>query len=403
MKAAVTLLALSLILAQAAAAANYNITKVSENTLGDDLYPAFNNRGQIAYYHTAVQFQTGDPSVTYEETGKYLFYQGGQYTTLNVPPNVASPYNYAHAPALLLNNLGQMSFQIQDYDGDGKMKVYFVAGPGGSPQLLNSSAHQKYYLQLNQNGKAVFLSANSNAQVLLFDGANVTQITNYNYDAGPGLCVWGLSMNDLDQVVWVEGDSATSNIMLYDGGSVGQIPGGSGFSSGSVCYLQINARGRVVWLGRKNSEVVNNIYLFRDGVTSPVTGYGAVTEIDISQNDHGGGGMTRFSPYLNNMDEIVWVTRTPNSSVSRYLDMALYVYGRGQITRLDNWTVDPTMVTNSNVVAEHAVFATINDAGQVVWSRYTGLLVPDRGSHFEVFLANPVRDNAIFELLLLSD
>ena len=118
MKAAVTLLALSLILAQAAAAANYNITKVSENTLGDDLYPAFNNRGQIAYYHTAVQFQTGDPSVTYEETGKYLFYQGGlNYMRYSVS-NTAEYGAYVTGPRIITEatkaEMKRMLTEIQD-------------------------------------------------------------------------------------------------------------------------------------------------------------------------------------------------------------------------------------------------------------------------------------------------
>lgn len=452
-KTLIILLALSFILPQPIRAANYSITKLNRNAYGDDLYPAINNQGHIVYFHTGVQYQLGDPPVNYTETGKYQLYQSGRLTTLNIPSNAPYPYNYFHAPPLLLNDRRQMTFQIQDYDDDGKMKVYFIDGPGGTPQMLNSSSHSKYYLQLNQNGQVAFLDANANAQVCFFDGERVTQITNYDYETEPGLAVWGLSLNDSGQLVWVDSSYGENNdmlyhiklyqggttktiyssndpkhrlkinnsgqiawlevksstytfdVMLYDGVDAHPVSGGAGFSAQYYPFMLLNDKGSIGWMGKKNLDDEYNFFLYRDDATSQITNYtpsveGGVT-VDVWANDPN-EAKTRNAPYLNNKDELVWVTLVSNASDNRYLDIALNVYSQGKIKQLDNWTVDPSMTSNSNVVAEHAVYATINDAGQVAWSRYTGALVPDINSRFEIFLATPVEVRVPLELLLIS-
>ena len=48
------------------------------------------------------------------------------------------------------------------------------------------------------------------------------------------------------------------------------------------------------------------------------------------------------------------------------------------------------MIANWGDHALHAVYAQINDAGQVVWSRYRGADVPNLQSDFEIYLATPV-------------
>lgn len=90
-----TLLTPIILLTQAnpAAAAAYAIRQLDTGMVSDDLFPAINNRGDIVWYHAACQFQTGDPPVTYTETGKYYFYQGGSRTALismrtTIPPGI---------------------------------------------------------------------------------------------------------------------------------------------------------------------------------------------------------------------------------------------------------------------------------------------------------------------------
>jgi hypothetical protein len=439
-EAVIVLMALCLTPLNAVAAASYNTVVVSENTFGDDLYPAVNNNGDIVYYHHAISFSTGDPPETYTETGKYLFRQGGVRTTVNVPSNTQYPYYYYHAPMLLLNDLKQMAFQIQDYDDDGKYKVYFINGPGDSPQLLNSSGHSKYYLQLNRNGQVAFLDANSNAQVCFFDGVQVKQITDYDYEAGLGLAVWGLSLNDSGQLVWVDSSYGEGNVrlyhiklyqdgttrtvyssvnpkyrlkinnsgqiawlevksstytfdvMLYDGIDARPVSGGTGFSAQYYPFMQLNDKDSIGWIGKTNLDDEYNFFLYRNGATSQITNYtpsaeGGIT-VDVWANDPD-EAKTRNAPYLNNKDELIWVTWVPNASDSKFLDLALNIYSQGSVMQIDKWTVDPSMTANSNVVAEHASYATMNDKGQVVWSRYKGKLVPDLSSRFTIYSATP--------------
>jgi hypothetical protein len=437
-------LTVSVILAQVkpAAAGTYSISQLDTGMVSDDLYPAINNHGQIVWFHNGCQFQTGDPEYTYTETGKYLLYQGGSLTPLNITTNYDYPWNYFHAPHLLLNDRGQIGYLIEK---DGGYKIYFHDGPGGSPQLASGSLTTKSDVQLNQQGQMVWDSydADTNLQVYLFNNGQGQgiPITNYTYTGSSTGFSGGLSLNDVGQVlwtdrfydedsnlvqyiqlykegvtqsiystintmfflqinnqgqvVWVEQDQATgrSNIMLYDGGSANVIPGGDGFLTGYVTFPQINNRGQVMWLGKKTSDSEEyNIYLYSDGSTTQVTNYTNsgtyVGTIDLYENYT--DARTKFAPHLNNNGEIVWVTRVPNSSNPSYYDLTVQVYSGGQVTQLDHWTVNPTSPAFSTDVAMHAAYAQINDAGQVTWSRYNGAIVPDLNSDFEIYLATPV-------------
>lgn len=451
-------LAVSVILTQAnpAAAGTYSISQLDTGMVSDDLYPAINNQGQIVWYHHGCQFQTGDPPHTYTETGKYLFYQGGSLTPLNIVTNYVYPWNYFHAPLPLLNDRGQIGYVIEDYN-DGGYKIYFNDGPGSSPQLASGSLTTKWDLQLNQQGQMVWYcsDANSITQVYLFNNGQgqASPITNYTSSAGSLGFFSGLSLNDAGQVVWIdrtwdtnastyvqniqlyqggvttciystynnifftqinnqgqvvwlEQVTGQSNIMLYDGGSAKPIPGGDGFLISYVTSLQINNRGQVVWLGKKtdtNSEY--NIYLYSNGSTTQVTNYTNngtyVGIIDLFEN--GSDERTKFAPYLNNNGEIVWVTRVPNSSNPTYLDSAVQVYSGGQVTQLDRWTYNTSLASTWTQDTMHPAYAQINDAGQVTWCRYNGADVPDRNSDFEIYLATPVTlANAIKSLQVLT-
>jgi hypothetical protein len=430
--------------ANPAAAGAYSVSRLDKGMVSDDLFPAINNRGEIVWYHAACQFQIGDPPVTYTETGKYYFYQGGSLTELNIHKNYDAPWNYFHPPPPLLNDQGQIGYLIQDYKDDGKYKIYFHDGPVGAPQLASSGLPIKYDVQLNQQGQMVWDSYddNANLQVYLFNNGHGQgiPITNYTYTGSYTGFSGGLSLNDAGQVVWtdrsyeaanlvqtirllkedatqsiyssmntmffiqinnqgqvvwLEQDQATgkSNIMLYDGGIAKIIPGGDGFLWGYVTFLQMNNRGQVMWLGKKTDDNAEyNIYLYSNGSTTQVTHYTNngtyVGVIDLYENWD--NAKTKFSPYLNNNGEIVWVTKVPNSSHPTYLDLAVEVYSGGRITQLDRWTADPYMFANWGDAALHAVYAQINDVGQVVWSRYKGADVPNLSSDFEIYLATPV-------------
>jgi hypothetical protein len=84
-------LIMSIILIQAnpSPAATYSISQLDTGRVSDDLYPAINNQGQIVWFYAGCQFQIGEEPNTsiYTETGKYLFYQGGSLTTLNIATN----------------------------------------------------------------------------------------------------------------------------------------------------------------------------------------------------------------------------------------------------------------------------------------------------------------------------
>jgi hypothetical protein len=436
-----------MILTQAnpAAAGPYAISQLDTGLVSDDLYPAINNRGEIVWYHAACQIQTGDPSETYTETGKYYFYQGGSLTALNVPANNDPPWNYSHPPLPLLNDQGQMGYLIQDYKDDGKYKIYFHNGPGGDPQPASSTPSMPEYVQLNQQGRMAWSNYDANIipQVYLFDNGQGpgTQITNYTDPSGyPGFA-GGLSLNDAGQVVWVERawdadagnyvftiqrrlggvtqrihttagvmfftkinnqgqvtwleqDQTTGmgNIMLYDGNSAQHIPGGDGFLWGHVSPdLQINDQGQVMWLGNSpESDSLYNIFLYSDGATTQITHYTDASNVMIDVYENWDNAKSKFSPRLNNNGEIVWVTKIPNGPNPNDLDLAVHVYGGGQIIQLDHWTADSMTTANWGDAALHAAYAQINDAGQVVWSRYNGAVVPNLSSDFEIYLATPV-------------
>ena len=446
-------LTMSVIMIQAnsAAAATYAISQLDTGMVSDDLFPAINNQGQIVWYHTGCQFQTGEPPVTYTETGKYLFYQNGSVTPLNIHTNTDPPWNYTHAPQLLFNNLGQIGYVIEDYNDGGKYKAYFHDGPNGSPQLANGNGYPTYDLQLNQQGQMAWDSYvldnsdnNINLQVFLFNNGQGqgVPLTNYVYagsnlgfsgglslnDAGHVLwsdrlydntnnvvqtirlhkdgitqgiystpsSMFFLQINNQGQVVWLEQDQGTGlgNIMLYDRGSVKVVPGGDGFLWGYVTYLQINEKGQVMWLGKKTTDQTEyNIYLYSHGITTQVTHYtndGTYNgTIDLYENSLT-DVRTKFGPYLNNNGGIVWITRVPNNTNPTYYDLSVQAYSGGRTTQLDHWTVSPTSPTFSTQVAMHAAYAQINDAGQVTWSRYKGAIVPDYSSDFEIYLATPV-------------
>src|SRR5512138_2020196 len=112
--AALVLVNLTLIIllatASPAAAGVYGIRQLDTGMVSDDLFPAINNQGEIVWYHAACVFQTGNPPVTYTETGKYYFYQAGSLTALNLHPNSDAPYNYFHPPLPLFNDLGQIGY-----------------------------------------------------------------------------------------------------------------------------------------------------------------------------------------------------------------------------------------------------------------------------------------------------
>jgi Raf kinase inhibitor-like YbhB/YbcL family protein len=405
--------------------------------------PTINNQGQIVWFHVGCQFWIGEEPNTslYTETGKYLFYQGGNLTPINITTNSDYPGYYFHPPQPLFNDLGQIGYMIEK---DGGYKIYFNDGPGSAPQLASGSLSIKYDVQLNQQGQMVWDSYddNTNLQVYLFNNGQGqgVPITNYTYTGSYTGFSGGLSLNDAGhvvwtdrsyessdlvqtlrlykegttqslysttntmffiqinnqgQVVWLEQDQATgkSNIMLYDGGSAKLIPGGDGFLWGYVTFLQINNRGQVMWLGKKMSDSEEyNIYLYSNGSTTQVTHYANdgsyVGIIDLYENFS--DERTKFSPHLNNNGEIVWVTRVPNGSNPAYYDLTVQVYSAGQITQLDHWTANTMTPAFSTDAAMHAAYAQINDAGQVTWSRYNGAFVPDLNSDFEIYLATPV-------------
>lgn len=436
-----------LIQANSAGAGPYATRQLDTGLVSDDLFPTINNRGEIVWYHAACQIQTGEPPVTYTETGKYYFYQGGSRTVLNVPANNDPPSNYTHPPLPLLNDQGQIAYLIQDYKGDGNYKIYFHNGPEGAPQLASSTASQPWDVQLNGQGRMVWANYGANVipQVYLFENGQGlgTQITNYTDPSGwTGFSSGSLSLNDAGQAVWIERaydaeafayvnhirlrhqDGTTqriystpnamtftrinsqgqvawleqnpetgSSIMLYDGTSARHIPGGDGFLQGHVSPdLQINDRGQVMWLGNSpESSSWYNIFLYSNGATTQITHYTDAANVVIDTQANWDNVKSKFAPRLNNNGEILWVTSVPNSAKSYLLDLELQVYSRGRITQLDRWTVNPMTTANWGDAALHAVYAQINDAGQVVWSRFKGPEVPTLfNSDFEIYLATPV-------------
>lgn len=437
-----------ILLAQAnsAGARAYATRQLDTGLVSDDLFPAINNRGEIVWFHAACQYQIGDPPVTYTEAGKYYFYQGGSLAALNVPANIDPPGNYSHPPLPLLNDRGQIGYLIQDYKGDGNYKIYFHHGPEGAPQLASSTATMPDYVQLNQQGQMAWSNydANTIPQVYLFDSGQGlgSQITNYTDTSGWTGYAGGISLNDAGHLVWIERaweDAANDyrfniqrrrggvadrihttagsmfftkinsqgqvawleqsqttgmgDIMLYDGNSVRPVPGGDGFLWGHVSPdLQINDQGQVMWLGNSpESNSWYNIFLYSNGATTQITHYTDAANVVIDTQANWDNAKSKFAPRLNNNGEILWVTSVPNSAKSYLLDLALHVYSGGRITQLDRWTVNPMTTANWGDAALHAVYAQINDAGQVVWSRYKGPEVPTLfNSDFEIYLATPV-------------
>ncbi len=422
-------LGLSLTKANPAAAAKYHITQLDgETTFGDDIYPTINNRGQIVYFYSGTDLQPA----------YYQLYWNGSLTTLNIPPNYGSAY--FDFPPLLLNDRGQMSYTVQDYNDGGKYKVYFLDGPGGSPQAVNRNCQS---LQLNQQGQMAWNGWNdavTDQQVYFFNNGNATPITQYNsgsgldgfwlgpalndngqvvwidrtsansgnnlqlYQGGVTQCIystknatkWPPQINNQGQIIWVEDVPSTSlyAVMLYDGGSVTQIPG-SAFPS--ILNLQINNQGQVLWLAATYADNPN-IYLYCQGKTTKVTNYQGNTKIDLGilqlSEEH-----TKFAPQMNNNGEIVWAAYAPNSANPALTDLTVNVYTRGQVTQLDSWTVNSEFISWSGHFLSNT-WAQINDAGQVVWSRYSGTLVPNVYSDFEIYLATPVRSLGHLQLLL---
>lgn len=436
----------TIILTQAnpAAAGPYAVTQLDKGMVSDDLFPAINNHGEIVWYHAACQFQTGDPPVTYTETGKYYFYKDGSRTALNFHANSDPPYNYFHPPLPLLNDQGQMGYVIQDYKDEGKYKIFFHDGPGGAPQTVSSTSSIPGYVQLNQQGRMVWSNydAGTILQVYLFDNGQGqgSPITSYADTSGYTGFSGGLSLNDAGQVIWIErawdadtfeyvnhirlyqggvtqsiystpnvmyftqinnqgqvawleqNPATGSSIMLYDGDSARHIPGGDGFLQGHVSPdLQINDQGQVMWLGNgPESDSRYNIFLYSNGATTQITHYTDAADVLIDTQENWDDAKTKFSPRLNNHGEIVWATSAPNSAKPNHLDLAVHVYSKGKTIELDRWTVNPWTIAMWGDHALHAVYAQINDAGQVVWSRYRGADPPNLQSDFEIYLATPV-------------
>ncbi len=190
--------------------------------------------------------------------------------------------------------------------------------------------------RMNNAGQVVFYGgADSNSlEIYLYQDGAVTPITN---NQAPDLFP---DINNRGDIVYVslDPDSTAADLYLYAGGQTTLIQ----HADTAMASPMINDSGQIVWLGGPG---LNELYLFNDGQTTPVTADGKpclVYQTDQMNN----------VPVINDSGQIVWAGTVEGQTTT---EIFLYDVASGAITQI-----------TTNAVDDNNPY--INNSGQIVWT-----------------------------------
>ena len=174
-------------------------------------------------------------------------------------------------------------------------------------------------------------------------------------------------INGKGEVAWMGNYYDSPGLYLYSNGQVKQLT-----SNPDIQDFDINDLGEVVWSGMISSPYVGyDIYLYKNGVTTPIT-----TD-----------GNNNFDPSFNDKGDFVWNSYNGDKAYIRLCTAA------GSVSTI--WTCPSLSMFNTNYV-----FPVINNLGQVAWRNYANYSLDENIYLYSGGIATIVHTSSSFTALV---
>jgi len=366
-----------------AGAAQYQITRITNNGNYDDFNPKINDKGQIIWYGWH-----GNP-----DDFEIFLYNGGQPVQLtdNDYPDMWC----------CINNRGQLVWQ-----GTNTGSGVYIYNNGTVTQITKSGITDTGGSPLNDLGQVVYWEYSGPYNIILQDinTGDRTPITN---DQSVNMKA---VINKKSQIVWRKYDGTCANLMLYNNGDIINLTNNNQPTIDYFCH-QINDNGQIIW-----TSTTKSIYLYDKNISN------APINIWTSNNNY--GIFPRISKY-----GVVW-----SGYNGLNFDIYLYDFGNHTITKIaenayttDNhgindygqvvWTASGNIYLWTNGVTTQITNnggnggPQINNLGQIVWHRLEGsnhdiyLATPQvaKADHVVLIIIDGLRKNALYQALASAD